>query len=185
MASPATVDLVPIYLTDYPRMTDAVGVALRERLGLRVRLRKPWFDPEAAYDLARGQYSSRVLLELLLDDPDPGSARIVAITTIDLFAPVLTYVFGEAQLDGRAAVVSLHRLRPEAYGLACDERLVRARLVTETVHELGHTFGLLHCNESSCVMHPSTYAEEIDQKTDRFCDLCSSLLSRVSPPAIC
>ena len=174
---PATVDLIPIYLADYRGMIDALVEAVGEMLELRVRVRKPWFDPEAAYDLSRGQYNSRVLLKLLLEDRAPEPLKTVGVTTVDLFTPVLTYVFGEAQLDGRAAVVSLHRLRPEAYGLPRNEALVRSRLVTETVHELGHTLGLLHCHEPVCVMHPSTYVEEIDLKTHRFCAGCSRQLS--------
>jgi archaemetzincin len=91
---------------------------------------------------------------------------------VDLFNPVLTYVFGEAQLSARGAVVSSRRLRPEMYGLPENVPLLQARLETEAVHELGHTFGLLHCLEPTCVMHASSYVEEIDLKESRFCPGC-------------
>ena len=83
------------------------------------------------------------------------------------------------RLDGRVAVVSSHRLRPEAYGLPENEDLVFKRLEIETVHELGHTFGLLHCFEPTCVMHASTYVEEIDLKSPEFCTDCLRALAEV------
>jgi archaemetzincin len=97
---------------------------------------------------------------------------VVGVTAVDLFVPVLTYVFGEAQLGGRAVVVSTHRLRPEAYGLPADDELVAARTEKEALHELGHTWGLRHCHAPDCVMRASTYAEEIDLKPAALCDRC-------------
>ncbi|HQT91630.1 MAG TPA: hypothetical protein PL001_06335 [Candidatus Kryptobacter bacterium] len=97
---------------------------------------------------------------------------MLGVTSGDLFVPVLTYVFGEAQLDGKVAVVSSYRLRDEYYGLAPDAGLLHHRLVKESVHELGHAFGLLHCHNYLCVMHSSTGVEEIDIKTERLCTEC-------------
>ena len=179
-APPLTIDVVPIYLVHRHELIERLIERLRGSFGAAVRARNPWFDPEHAFDLSRGQYSSRVLLKLLLDDPEAGAGKIIGVTSVDLLAPVLTYVFGEAQLEGRVAVVSYHRLRPEAYGLAEDPVLLASRLEIEAVHELGHTFGLLHCREQSCVMHASTYAEEIDLKSSAFCVECSTRLSPVA-----
>jgi archaemetzincin len=102
--------------------------------------------------------------------------RILAVTSVDLFIPVLTYVFGEAQLGGPAAVVSTNRLRSEKYGLPPDPETLISRLEKEAVHELGHTFGLFHCSEPACVMHASTYVEEIDPKEASFCATCLQAL---------
>ena len=44
-------------------------------------------------------------------------ARLLGVTERDLFVPVLSFVYGQAQLGGRVAVVSLARLRPEFHGL--------------------------------------------------------------------
>ncbi|NIP57319.1 MAG: archemetzincin, partial [Gemmatimonadetes bacterium] len=85
------------------------------------------------------------------------------------FLPVFTFVFGEARLDGPAAVVSLHRLRPQAYGLPPDPPRLIARTLTEVVHELGHTFGLRHCTDFSCAMRASRAADEIDLKPPAYC----------------
>ena len=166
------IEVVPIYLAYRHELIGQLTQRLSASFGAEVRRRNPWFDPERAFDLSRGQYNSRVLLKLLLDDPAAAAGKVIGVTGVDLFTPVLTYVFGEAQLDGRAAVVSYHRLRPEAYGLPEDPAVVSSRLEIEAVHELGHTYGLLHCRETSCVMHASTYAEEIDFKTAAFCGDC-------------
>lgn len=173
-------DLVPIYLSDRPRLLTELTAGLERVLPVAVRVRTPWFDLEVSFDPARGQYSSTKVLRCLLEQPPRETSRILGVVGVDLFAPVLTYVFGEAQLDGRAAVVSIHRLRPEAYGLAADDALLYARLLKESVHELGHTFGLLHCQNGTCAMHPSTYVEEIDLKSAELCADCRSRIPTTS-----
>jgi archaemetzincin len=165
-------DLVPFYLADRKNLLQSLSERLIQAFGEEVRSRTPWFDPELCFDRSRGQYNSTQLLRHLLADPEPGAERILAVTSVDLFIPVLTFVFGEAQVGGRAAVVSLHRLRAEAYGLPADEPLLAERLAKEAIHELGHTRGLLHCPDLDCVMHASTYVEEIDLKPASFCRTC-------------
>ena len=166
------IDLVPIFLSGWPALLGRVAAGVERTFALAVEVRPPWFDPEDAYEPARGQYHSTRLLERLLTSPRRRAARVLGVTAVDLFVPVLTYVFGEAQLGGRAAVVSIHRLRPEAYGLPADDELVAARAEKEALHELGHTWGLRHCHAPDCVMHASTYAEEIDLKPAALCDRC-------------
>lgn len=95
---------------------------------------------------------------------------------MDLYVPVLTFVFGEAQVEGKVAIVSNYRLRDELYGLPKNPEQLKERLEKEAIHELGHTFGLVHCREPSCVMYSYTYAEEIDFKSKDPCKTCVSLL---------
>jgi archaemetzincin len=179
-------DLVPILLGDGKALLRRLVKGLEEGLGLDVRIRDPDFDPDAARDTGRAQYNSSVLLARLLQMARPDS-RILGVAGVDLFIPILTYVFGEAQVGGPAAVVSLHRLRPELYGLPPDPRLTEQRLLIETLHEMGHTFGLLHCLEPGCVMGSSTYVEQIDLKTHEFCSACGAGIpsagDRMPPPA--
>lgn len=172
------IDIVPIYFADREEMLRRLGALLERDFATSVRYRSPWFDPERSFDSSRGQYNSTLVLKQLLEDPQQPAARTLGVTSVDLFAPVLTYVFGEAQLGGRAAVVSLHRLRSDVYGLPPDEALLFERLHKEAVHELGHTFGLLHCRSIGCVMGASAYAEDIELKTARFCELCRSVLRK-------
>ena len=95
--------------------------------------------------------------------------------------PILTFVFGEAQLNNTCAVVSSHRLRQEFYGLPASPELLRERLRKEAVHELGHTFGLTHCRDYECVMAASHAVERIDLKGSHFCGHCHSRVSAFVP----
>lgn len=168
--------LVPIYCGAEARMLDPLGTLLGHVFAMRTEQHPPRFDPEIAYDASRGQYNSRALLrQLLTEAPTPGD-RVLGVTTLDLFIPVLTYVFGEAQLGGPVAIVSLHRLNTTMYGLPPNDALLYDRLVKEAVHELGHTFHLLHCRDQLCVMASSTYVEGIDLKTAQFCERCRAAL---------
>jgi archaemetzincin len=98
--------------------------------------------------------------------------KILTLTDFDLFVPVLTFVFGEAQLNGKAAIVSAHRLYPEFYGLPPNDEIFISRLIKEINHELGHTYGLRHCLDFECVMHASSNVDEIDIKSENFCPDC-------------
>jgi archaemetzincin len=168
----AGLDLVPVYLSDRRQLVSRLARHLESIFRVPVRVRPPGFDPEICYDTSRGQYNSTLFLKELLGMSTGSPSRILGITSVDLFIPILTYVFGEAQVDGTAAVASIHRLRNEAYGLPPDNDLLAQRMGKEATHELGHTHGLIHCPEAACVMHASTYVEEIDLKGPGFCDTC-------------
>ena len=128
-------------------------------------------DIDFAYDPLRGQYHSTAILQRLERVADP-DARVLAVTTLDLYVPVLTFVFGEAQLEGNCAVVSIARLDEQFYGLPHRENLLHERLLKESVHELGHTFGLRHCPDWQCVMASSHGVERLDIKGVDFCKSC-------------
>lgn len=120
-------------------------------------------------------HATLVLAALLRHRPDP-AAKILGMVSVDLFIPVLTFVFGQAQLDGPGAVVSTYRLRSEYYGLPPDEGVLVERAIKECVHELGHSFGLVHCDFYGCVMHASGTVDEVDVKGAVFCERCASEL---------
>ena len=142
-----------------------------ERLAAPVDL-TPCFVP------GREQHHATMLLAALLRHRPalPATSRIVGIVGVDLFIPVLTFVFGQAQFDGPGAVVSTFRLRAEFYGLEADEGLLVERTIKECVHELGHAFGLAHCPAYDCVMHASTNVGEVDLKRAGFCGGCVRIL---------
>jgi archaemetzincin len=140
------------------------------------RIRPEMVDIGFSLDAARQQYYSTAILQRLERASDP-DARILGITSCDLYVPVLTFVFGEAQLDGNCAVVSTARLKDEFYGLPPSEMSLRERLVKEAAHELGHTFGLRHCSDWRCVMASSHAVERLDVKTADFCPSCRKPIS--------
>jgi archaemetzincin len=132
------------------------------------------FDGEFAYDGARAQYHSTAILQRVAERSRESGRHLLGVSGLDLFVPILTFVFGEAQLAGHCALVSVHRLREEFYGLAPRAELERERLLKVAVHELGHTLGLRHCGDWKCVMTTTHNVERLDLKGAQFCGPCLS-----------
>jgi archaemetzincin len=133
--------------------------------------------PAQAFDSERAQYSSVQILKNILKCASDTATKVIGIADIDLYIPVLTFVFGQAQLNGKTAIVSMRRLRQEYYGLPPDDGVLLKRLGKEVLHELGHTFGMVHCWNTQCAMHFSSSIREIDAKEGKFCSSCSRVLS--------
>jgi archaemetzincin len=133
-----------------------------------------------AFDAERRQYGSIPVLGMLLRGCPPDAAKVLAVTERDLFIPVLTFVFGQAQLGGRVGVVSFARLRQEFYGLPANREIFLVRAYKEALHETGHLFGLVHCAERTCAMSLATTVRQIDLKDDAFCAACGARWRRHS-----
>ena len=130
--------------------------------------------PAYAFDEKRGQYNSKVILKRLMQFPHD-CIRLLAVTQVDLFVPILKYVFGLAQVGGPCALISTYRLRPEFYGHDPDRDLFMARIGKTAMHELGHSLGLTHCRNRRCVMYSSTRINDTDLKRSDFCPTCFEL----------
>ena len=152
-------------------MLGSLAVSLANTFRMECRVRPERLDVAFARHDQRNQYYSTLILQVMQRLAVPG-ARLLAVTSLDLYVPVLTFVFGEAQLDGNCAVVSTARLTDEFYGLPGRAELLRDRLIKEAAHELGHTFGLRHCADWRCVMSSSHAVERLDVKTADFCRSC-------------
>jgi archaemetzincin len=126
-----------------------------------------WVDP------IRKQCHSTPILDTLAMISPPEAIKVLAITKLDLFIPILTHVYGEAQLGGKTCILSTYRF---AEGLGPGAEAFRDRLLKEAIHELGHTFQLRHCRDSSCVMHYCRGIREVDRKSGQFCRYCTVLL---------
>lgn len=174
----ASILIVPIRPVDHAELTALVS-PLSSTFELPVAIEESnYIDPSFAFDTYRNQFNSTSLISALLDRFSTFEGKILGISTVDFFVPVLTYVFGEAQLEGKVAVLSSFRLREELYGMDPNPKLEQIRLLKEAVHELGHTFGLIHCPNPECVMHSSTSAEEIDIKGKNFCEECDEIIRK-------
>lgn len=126
------------------------------------------------FDLKREQYRSSLILAEIQTYVTRQERLdcILGIADVDIFVPELNFVFGEASFPGKAALISLWRLRPEFYGGASNQAVFLSRVVKEAVHEIGHTLGLRHCPFSKCVMHFSNSIVDTDNKDAVFCATC-------------
>jgi archaemetzincin len=124
-------------------------------------------------DPVRKQCHSTPILETLSIVSPAEAIKVLAITKVDLFIPILTHVYGEAQLGGKACILSTHRF---SEGLAPGAEVFGERILKEAIHELGHTFHLRHCRDASCVMHYCRGIREVDRKSNQFCRYCTVLL---------
>lgn len=157
-------------------IADEVRRFVARTFGLDTRRIQVDVDLDEAFDPGREQVGSHVIMGQLQSQSAADGSRLLGLVGSDLFLPMLSFVFGHAQLEGPVALVSLARLRQDFYGLRTDASLLLQRVETEVAHELGHTFGLHHCPDRTCCMSLSTSIEEVDAKRPSFCRSCRARL---------
>lgn len=145
---------------------------VEHEFSLPVKIQDGHLDLSEFYDSARRQYDGNKLIKEIDFRFASDTVKILGIFNVDLFIPILTYIFGQAFLNGRAGIASIYRLNNERYGIKADKKIFVDRIRKEVIHELGHTFGLIHCKNPDCVMRSSTYVEDIDQKSHHLCNHC-------------
>ena len=163
--------LLPIGELDH-RLLTHLGPALANIFQVPCEVTTVRLDPEFAYHGERQQYHSSEILAAMQQYVAHDTWRMLGITGVDLYIPILTFVFGEAQIGGPCGLVSSHRLRQEFYGLPPNTDVLQQRILKEAVHEIGHTLALTHCDDYQCAMAPSHAVEWIDLKERLLCDAC-------------
>jgi archaemetzincin len=131
-------------------------------------------DIDKYFSEERGQYFSTQIIAEVMNLTGEFNGKIILLTDVDIYVPVLTFIFGEAQLNGKHSIVSVCRLHEEFYSGESNDKLLLQRTLKEVYHELGHNYGLLHCLNWDCVMHSSPGIEEVDIKGTSYCRLCAS-----------
>jgi len=169
------IELIPIGEVEKATL-ESLGQLLTEVFCQETHIGSGIALPPESLNERRSQHLARMLLALL--PLTKGKDRVLGVVDVDIYAPGLNFVFGEADILGKRALISLSRLRQEFYGLRRDETLFRERVRKEAVHELGHTYGLGHCPDPTCVMHFSNRLADTDFKGWNFCVVCGK---RVNP----
>jgi len=167
------VHLLPIGKLD-ASLLEELRAAIPRCLHVACEILPAELDPAPTYHAERQQHHSSEILQRMQAFVRPQDWRLLGVADVDLYIPILKYVFGEAQMGGPCAVVSAYRLRQEFYGLDRDDPLLRQRLLKESVHELGHTLDLRHCEDYRCAMASSHAVEWIDLRESTLCDGCQS-----------
>lgn len=161
-------------------LLDLVAHDVMHEFSVPVKSKDGNLDLSEFYDPARRQYNGTSLLHRIEGSFAQDSSKTLGLFNVDLFIPILTYIFGQAYLKGRSGIVSVYRFSNERYGIRTDERILTDRFRKEIIHELGHMFGLIHCTDPVCVMRSSTYVEDIDQKNHTLCPKCRGQLQMTS-----
>ncbi|MDP3283273.1 MAG: archaemetzincin [Desulfobacterales bacterium] len=156
-------------------ITESVEKGIRRIFSFQATILPLLENAGFAFDSIRNQYHSTPILDKLESCAPSFALKVLAITDVDLFIPVLTHVYGEAQLGGRTCIVSTHRLKGPFLPVSINGSHIQ-RIVKEAVHELGHTFSLRHCREHSCIMHYCRTELDVDRKSDQLCRYCKILL---------
>ena len=156
-------------------LVEAVAAEIKQVFGFSTETSPILQDISFALDDNRNQYHSTAVLDRLAANIPRHAVRVLAIAQVDLFIPILTHVYGEAQLGGAACIVSTFRLNEGRSGMNIPPKYVD-RIVKEAIHELGHTFNLRHCQDHTCIMHYCRNEEDVDRKSDQLCRYCTIML---------
>jgi len=158
-----------------------VAEAVKHEFLFSVNIKEGHLDLSEFYDPPRRQYNGVKLLKEVDYMFSSDSAKTIGLFSVDIFIPILTYIFGQAFLNGRTGIASLYRFSNERYGMNTNDKFILERFKKEVIHELGHTYGLIHCHVPICVMRSSTYVEDIDQKSANLCLKCRNEMRSVLP----
>jgi len=168
----ATVAVVP--LGEFPAaLLGEIEAGLRAELGVGVLVSAPMALPRAAYYAPRRRYRAERLLDALRPQLRPPATRMLGVTAVDISTTAHGVydwgVLGLGDLAGTACVLSTFRCRMNSP----SEAQSRWRMVTTSVHEVGHTLGLEHCPDVRCLMTDARGSvRTVDATTGHLCARC-------------
>lgn len=157
-------DLFPMGRMDMTAVS-VIAANLQAILGLNTLIHSAQHEPDYAYQARRGQYEAGKIIQSLAGLPDGAFFRL-GVVSVDIYTPILTFVFGESQLGGKAAVISTYRLQSKNREKAYN------RIAKIAVHEVGHLLSIIHCQTIDCLMRFSNTPEKLDDLPLRFCPAC-------------
>lgn len=171
--------LVPVNFSNYT-ILKRIFLQLKDIFPNRIFLTEADVNHTLAFSIERNQYYSSRLIADAIPETAKLQGKVIMLVEFDLYVPVFTFVFGEAQLNGKISIVSLCRLHEEFYTGKTDDELLIKRAIKEILHELGHNFGLHHCRDWDCVMHASSIIEQVDIKGGYYCSSCLEQAPEIS-----
>ncbi len=98
--------------------------------------------------------------------------RVLGVTEVDLYRKDGHGTFGHASRDKKVAVISIHRLRDEHYGLPGDLQKLQERVLKEAIEQIGHTYGVVECSNPLCAMFDTSQLFDLDVKRPLLCPRC-------------
>jgi len=150
-------------------LLDWLKVKLEEKFLRKVEILSEMKGVDYTYNPKRNQYYSTAILKRLAKIERNKEDFILGIIDKDLYVPELNFVFGEADVINKVAIIGLSRLREEFYGLSPNRNIFLERVLKEAVHEIGHLYGFGHCLNPNCVMFFSNSLSDTDRKSSNFC----------------
>ncbi|MHA1931047.1 MAG: archaemetzincin family Zn-dependent metalloprotease [Promethearchaeota archaeon] len=180
-----------IYLQKFGKIDQSLLINLKSQLerelneyNVEVKIIKDLlYLTDSEYNKSKGKFDASKIIKLLKEIfSNKDFFRILGILDKDIYSKNHNFVFGLASMKSGVALISLTRLREKFYKETNilyrkheTKNDIQDRILKEAIHELGHTFGLKHCN-NSCVMQFSDSLKEIDKKILEFCDSCLILV---------
>ncbi len=168
--------VVPMGETDFT-LVNRIAVELGPVFNRSVDILKGMKMPQEAYNIIRNQYYALVILAKLERVRANNREKVIAVCEEDLYLPDETYIIGHADALAGTCIVSLNRIRQEFYGLPEDDAKIYPRLRKEALHQLAHLYDLMECRNPKCVNYHSQSMLDIDNKEERFCDICQRQLT--------
>lgn len=158
-------DIIPLG-NNNEDVIDALKRDLKEK-NFIVRVFSKMSIPKTSLNFYRKQYDADVIIDTLRKL----EGNVIGLTSVDLYAKSLNFVFSIAEYDG-PSVVSTYRMNPTFYQEKPNFDVMVQRLVKEILYCVGRMQGLKECPHPKCLMHKSRSVGDLDFKNGNFCKDC-------------